>query len=71
MELYTLVVKATEEKDTAALWGLILRFDPYIKKECYSAELNGIDEDMRSEILSKLPHRISRFKIRCNQQSEK
>ena len=64
MELYPLIVEATTEKDLAAAWEIIIRFEPYIKKECYNLHKGYVDEDMKSEIFSKLPGRILGFKIR-------
>lgn len=64
MTLYELIYEATENQDSAAVWELILRFEPVINKYSYDPQLRAINEDLKSEMQEILFHRIqNNFKI--------
>ena len=64
MSLFQKIYEVSENNDMEVAWEIILLFEVYIHKECYSYNLKGTDEDMVSEIMTKLPKRILRFKIK-------
>lgn len=63
MRLFDLIWKATVDKDSKAIWEIILMFEPYIRKASISSHSGKIDEDLMSYIQMKLYTRISNFNI--------
>lgn len=64
MTLYELIYEATKNQNSAAVWELILRFEPVINKYSYDPQLRTINEDLKSEMQEILFHRIrNNFKI--------
>lgn len=66
MRLYFLIRTLNEverEERLDIVWDIILQFEHYIRKECYIASAKRFDEDLYSEIITKLPERLMNFKI--------
>lgn len=63
MSLFNLILRATVDKDSNAIWEIILMFEPYIRKASISSYSGKIDEDLMSYIQMKLYTRISNFNI--------
>ena len=57
------IVKATVEQDSDATWRLVIEYMPYIIKTCTEPETGYVNEDIVSDIVAKLPHRIQNFTI--------
>ena len=60
---YDDIFKATVEQDSDAAWKLIYAYMPCIKKECTDPETGNLNDDLLSEIMSKLPNRIKKFTV--------
>ena len=63
MNLLINIKRISDEQDSEAVWDIIQLFLPLIRRECYNSATKRVDEDMVSEIITKLPDRLIRFKI--------
>lgn len=62
-KLYDKIVLATTKKDIEAIWSIIEQYRPYIINTCLDTETKIFDEDLMSEIITKLPDKILKYKI--------
>jgi len=63
MRLYHKLVEISSTQNMEVTWDVIQQFEPYITKECTDRLTYILDEDLKSEILTKLPHRILGFRV--------
>lgn len=63
MILFETAVRAYEHGDLAALWEIVIMFDPLVRKYSRDPTTNAFDEDLYMEIRLVLYQRLQSYRL--------